>query len=50
MLQSLSIRHVEETRSLADLLEISVTEGLLDNDVDQVLAHGVVLIVKLAVE
>jgi len=44
------IRHVEEAGSLANLLEISVAEGLLDNDVNQVLGDSVVLVVKLAVE
>jgi hypothetical protein len=44
------ILSVEEPRDLANLLKIGVTESLLDNNVDQVLADGVVLILELAIK
>jgi hypothetical protein len=33
------VGNIKEARSLADLLQVSITEGRLDNDVDQVLGH-----------
>ena len=50
MLESLCIWHVKEAGSLTNLLKISVAEGLLDNDVNQVLGDSVVLVVKLSVK
>ena len=39
---------VEKTRHFTNLLQISISEGLLDNDVDQVLGHRIVLVLELA--
>ena len=40
------VLHVEESRRAAQLLQIGLAEGLLQNDVDQVLAHVVILVVE----
>ena len=40
------VLHVEESRRAAQLLQIGFAEGLLQNDVDEVLAHVVILVVE----
>jgi hypothetical protein len=41
---------VEESRTLSNLFQIRLSERSLDNDVDQVLADGVVLIFELSIK
>jgi hypothetical protein len=41
---------VEEARRFADLLQVSAAECLLDDDVDQLLLHIVVLVAERAIE
>lgn len=41
---------IEEARRPTQLLKVSLTEGLLDDDVQEVLVHLVLLVLKLAVQ
>ena len=40
------VLHVEEARRAAQLLQIGLAEGLLQNDIDQVLAHVIIFVVE----
>jgi hypothetical protein len=42
--------NIEEARNLADLPQIGLSESLLDDDVDQILADRVVRILKITVK
>jgi len=44
------VLNVEEARDLSNLPQIGLSESLLDDDVDQILADGVVRISKIAVK
>lgn len=44
------ILNVKKAGNLADLLQICLSEGLLDNDVDQVLADRVVRVREITVK
>jgi hypothetical protein len=42
--------HIEEARSLADLLKVSASERLLDDDVQQILGDRVMSVLELVIE
>jgi hypothetical protein len=41
---------IEEPWSFTNLLEVGITEGLFDNDINQVLADSVVLVLKFTIK